>query len=216
MFHVERRGRRPVFRAVRWIVVAGAGVLAIGEAAHWRASLHGPYRLAPQHGERGVVVFGFANAGPRVNAVNRWRGRAAVRAARLLGADSSVGRGDRSSVVTMVCTGGAVRGTTPEALLLAQYIHRRQGWSGQIITETDSRSTWENVRNVLPILEDADWIAFVSGSLHAEKARIHLQRMRPDLAARLVNAREYRAGELIAFKPMFAAIGLWKLHTLRH
>ncbi|WP_254787953.1 YdcF family protein [Curtobacterium sp. MMLR14_010] len=150
-----------------------------------------------------VVVLGIANRGHRANPVNRWRARMALR---------SVPSGSATTIVT---SGGAVRGPIPEATLLAQYLRDRLGWRGPLIEETTSRSTWNNVENVLPLLDGADWIMLVSNSLHAEKARIYLARQRPDLAARLVPVADFRVGEMILLKPALAAIGLVKLRRLR-
>lgn len=47
-----------------------------------------------------------------------------------------------------------------------------------------------------------------SNSLHAERARGCLWKLRPDLAVRLVPSADYRFGELILLKPLLAAIGL--------
>lgn len=148
-------------------------------------------------------MLGFANRGPRANLVNRWRARMAVRTARL---------GD---AVTVITSGGSVSGPVPEATVLAEYMRCELGWTGPLLQDTESRSTWENVRNVIPMLESADWIVFASNGLHAEKAREYLRRQRPDLASRLVPGEEYRFGEMILAKPLFAAVGLRKLRALR-
>jgi hypothetical protein len=150
-----------------------------------------------------VVVLGFADRGTRANVVNRWRARIGVRAAR------------RGNGVTVVTSGGSVRGRTPEAVLIADHLRGALQWDGPLLTDTDSTSTWENVRNVLPWLESADWIVFASNGLHAEKAREYLRRQRPDLADRLVRGQEYRVGEMFRLKPFFALVGLWKLRTMR-
>ncbi|WP_255252618.1 YdcF family protein [Curtobacterium sp. 'Ferrero'] len=148
-------------------------------------------------------MLGFANVGPRPNMVNRWRARVAVRCA-------SVG-----PATTIICSGGAVRGPVPEAVLLRDHIRHDLGWSGRILLDTTSRSTWENVANTAPLVSNADWIVFASGSLHAEKARVYLRDQRPDLAERLVRGRDHRWCEMLLVKPLFAAVGVWKLRHLR-
>jgi len=115
---------------------------------------------------------------------------------------------------TIITSGGSVRGSVAEAILLARHIRSDLGWDGPLIEETASTSTWENVRNVIPDLESADWIVFASNALHAEKAREYLRRQRPDLAARLVRGREHRFGEMSHVKPLFAVVGLLKLRAL--
>jgi len=109
-----------------------------------------------------------------------------------------------------------VRGTVAEAVLLRDYIERFLGWDGPVSIELDSRSTWENVRNAFPWIESAEWVAFASNGLHAEKARIYLRRQRPELVERLVAADDYRFGEMSLLKPVFAAVGLWKLRAVFH
>ena len=109
-----------------------------------------------------------------------------------------------------------MRGTVAEAVLLRDYIESSLGWDGTIATELESRSTWENVRNALPWIESADWVAFASNGLHAEKARVYLGRQQPELAGRLAAADDYRFGEMILLKPLFAAVGLWKLRAVFH
>lgn len=173
----------------------------LADVLHARAARrgHGPRASATTAAKGYVVLLGFANRRSQINMINRWRARIAVRCAR------------RRPAATIICTGGAVRGRTAEAELLRRYLRADLGWSGQIIVENESRSTWENVCNVMPLLVDADWITFASNSLHAEKARAYLRRQRPDLAPRLVPGHDHRWGEMAAVKPMFAVVGLWKL-----
>lgn len=97
---------------------------------------------------------------------------------------------------------------------MAAYAREERGYRGRLAVETESRTTWENVRNVVPFLEDADRITIVSHSLHAEKARAYLWRQRPDLAARLVRGRDYRLGEWLLVKPVLALIGLRNLRRV--
>ncbi|WP_267423260.1 MULTISPECIES: YdcF family protein [unclassified Curtobacterium] len=187
--------------------LTGLAVLLWAEAIHWRASRRGFPLGAPPHIPRGssgtIVVLGIANRGQDANAVNRWRARMALR---------SVPVGTTTTIIT---SGGAVRGPIPEATLLARHLRTELGWHGPLHEEPASRSTWENIRNVTPWLEDAAWIMLVSNSVHAEKARAYLRRQRPDLADRLVPARDHRFGEMTLFKPVLAVVGLIKLRSLR-
>jgi hypothetical protein len=89
---------------------------------------------------------------------------------------------------------------------MAAYAVEQRGYSGKVVLEEESRTTWENVVNAIPLVEDADRI--VSNSLHAQKARRYLHRLRPDLARRLVRADDYRPGEWAPLKPFFAVYGL--------
>jgi uncharacterized SAM-binding protein YcdF (DUF218 family) len=75
-------------------------------------------------------------------------------------------------------------------------------------------TTWENITNVIPMLEDADRIKLVSQPAHGLKARVYLQRQRPDLAAKLAPAADYRPGEWLFLKPILAARGLRSLRAI--
>ena len=107
----------------------------------------------------------------------------------------------------MVLSGGPVAGEVPEAELMARYA-RELGYTGVLITELTSRSTRENVENVIPYIEDADRIKVVSNSVHASRARSYLWQLRPALAERLVPAADYRFSELILLKPILGLLDL--------
>lgn len=178
---------------------AGAAV-GWGELVHWRASrvLTHPDRGGPE----AIVVLGFRNRSPdRANVLNRWRVRAALR---------SVDPGAPSSRIVM-CGAAAYRGGPSEAALMARYARTERGFTGDLILDEQSRSTWENVANAIPLLEPADRIKVVSNPLHGQRARLYLRRHRPDLARRMVRAADYRAGEWALVKPLFAAYGLLEL-----
>lgn len=184
-------------------------VLGWGELVHLRAAIRERRLAAPTPGGNLVVVIlGFGNRGRRANVVNRWRARIGVRTARAARASGSV--------VTIVCSGGAVHGPVPEAVLLQEYVLHDLGWDGPVVIEPRSTSTWENVRNTLLSVECAESTAFASNGLHAEKARLYLARQRPDLAERMVPAMTYRLGEMPLLKPVFAAVGLWQLRSVFH
>lgn len=169
-----------------------------GEWVHWRASRR---RLGcVVGGSEAVVVLGFRNRGGRINAVNRWRVRAGLR--------SRVGSSSR-----LVLCGGNSGGVVSEAEFMAGYAVAC-GYRGELVVESASRSTWENICNVVPLVADVDRIKIVSHSLHAEKGRAYLARCRPDLAARLVRAADYRFGEWILVKPWAAVSGLRNLRRI--
>jgi transposase InsO family protein len=107
-----------------------------------------------------------------------------------------------------------VAGVRAEAELMADYARHVLGYRGPLLVEGDSRSTWQNVEFVIPLVADAARIKIVSHSLHAEKAREYLWRQRPDLAARLVRGRDYRPGEWLLLKPALAVLGLRKLRRI--
>lgn len=131
--------------------------------------------------------------------MNRYRVRAGLRS-----------QDPRASESVLVLCGGGVASSVPEAELMAGYA-RRRGSTGPIRLDCDSSTTWENIQNAIPFLEDADAIKIVSNSLHAEKGRAHLWKLRPDLAERLVRAEDHRLGELALVKPLAAVLGLRSL-----
>jgi hypothetical protein len=88
----------------------------------------------------------------------------------------------------------------PEAEVMARYA-RESGYTGELVTETGSRSTWENIENAIPLIEDADRIKIVSNAWHAAKGRHYLWQLRPDLAERLVPVRGRRPGALAGARP---------------
>jgi uncharacterized SAM-binding protein YcdF (DUF218 family) len=184
----------------RWVVVAAGVACALmgwGEVAHWQASR----RLLGSGGSgaEAVVVLGCRNANPhRANALNRWRVRAALR---------SVDPGNDGARVVF-CGGSVGNADVSEAALMARYAVQERGYRGSVVLEEQSRSTWQNIRNVAPLLADAGRIKIVSNPLHGQKARLYLHRQRPDLARRLVRAADYRVGEWAVLKPLFAAYGL--------
>jgi hypothetical protein len=187
---------------VTWLllVIVFAVVIAVmlwAEFEHWRSSRR---RMGSRPGRSGtgeaVLVLGYRNRGTRANLINRWRVRAGLRSCQPWAGPSR-----------LVLCGGAVGGSVAEAELMACYARDSCGYAGELVTETGSRSTWENVQNAVPMIEHADRIKIVSNSLHAEKARFYLWQHRPDLAERLGPAADYRFGELTALKPVMAAIG---------
>jgi len=200
--------RRPAYAGVvraRLIAIPLAvlgGVLAWGELTNWRASRRelGPGIEHPR--SEAVVVLGFGNKGSRANLVNRYRVRAGIRSL------------DDPDGVLVVC-GGAVRGDEPEADIMARYA-RERGYTGPLLRERESTTTADNIRNAIGMIGGADAIKVVSDPVHAQKGRLYLRRLRPDLAARLVRGREYRFGELIWLKPVAAVAGLVGLRRARH
>ncbi|MEU0086388.1 YdcF family protein [Streptomyces sp. NPDC006274] len=183
--------------------MAGAAVLAWGEWMNWRWS-----RALLGNGEgaaEAVVVLGFRNPGATANLVNRRRVRTGIRSIA-----AGKARGTR-----VIFSGGAVGGDVAEARLMADYAKSVLGFDGTVLLEEESGTTWENIANVIPLIEDADRITIASQPAHALKARAYVRRQRPDLAERLVRADDYRPGEWILVKPLLALYGLWTLRGLR-
>jgi uncharacterized SAM-binding protein YcdF (DUF218 family) len=184
--------------------------LAWGELEHWRASRRAfepvgiDARATASDVREAVVVLGFRNRGTRANYLNRWRVRAGIRSQHPHAASSR-----------LVLCGGPTASHIPESMLMAAYAKDELHYAGELDTETESTSTWENIRGAIPLIENADQIKIVSNSLHAEKGRIYLGYLRPDLAARVVPAKDYRFGELWLLKPVLAVIGLQNLRRVR-
>ncbi|UEJ81944.1 YdcF family protein [Brachybacterium halotolerans subsp. kimchii] len=216
-----RRDRRsPLILAALGSVGLVAGVLAAGEvfsaraARAERAQLEGPYpdRARPDEGPTGdlgglrevMVVLGYGNPGRRINAVNRWRVDVGLRS-----------RDPQATSSLLVMAGGAVHGEVSEAEHMARFARSERGYAGPLVLEDESVTTWENVRNVLPLLEDADRIVLASDPLHSVRAEGFLRTLRPDLAARLAPAEGNRLGEQILRKPAFVVMGLEGLRRAR-
>jgi len=182
---------------VRRILAVGiVGALLWGEYENWRASREFVRDVPAEH--EVVVVLGCRNRGGRANALNRWRVRAALRS-----------RDPRATRSCLVLSGGAVGSAASEAALMAAYAASR-GRTDDVVLEATSRTTWENVEHVVPLVEQFDRIKIVSNPLHARKARMYLARQRPDLAERLARGAEYRFAEWMPAKVAFAAYGRLK------
>ncbi|MGS2642152.1 YdcF family protein [Streptosporangium sp. LJ11] len=151
-----------------------------------------------------MVVLGYRNPQATANLVNRWRVRAGLRSI----------AADRERDTRVIFSGGATGTGAAEARLMADYAKSVLDFEGTVFLEDQSRTTWENVTNVIPLLEDVDRIKIASQPAHALKARAYLRRQRPDLADRLVLADDYRPGEWLIVKPLLALYGLWTLRGL--
>ncbi|MFF4953287.1 YdcF family protein [Streptomyces chattanoogensis] len=185
------------------VAIAGVAALAWGEWLNWRWSR----ALVGSSGgaSEAVVVLGYRNPQSTANFINRWRVRAGVRSAA-----AGSARGTR-----VIFSGGATGSDAAEAQLMADYAKSVLEFDGTVLLEDQSATTWENITNVIPLLEDVDRIKIVSQPAHALKARAYLRRQRPDLAERLVRADDYRPGEWMVGKPLLALYGLWTLRGLK-
>ncbi|MBO0654584.1 YdcF family protein [Streptomyces triculaminicus] len=185
------------------LAVAGVAALAWGEWLNWRWSR----ALVGNSGgaAEAVVVLGYRNPQATANFINRWRVRAGIRS---IAADSAYD-------TRVIFSGGATSGGAAEAQLMADYAKSALEFDGRVILEDQSATTWENITNVIPLLEDVDRIKIASQPAHALKARAYLRRQRPDLAEKLVRADDYRSGEWMVVKPLLALYGLWTLRGLK-
>ncbi len=98
--------------------------------------------------------------------------------------------------------------------MMAEYASAKFAFAGQTLREDQSRTSWENVSNVLPLVEHADRIVIASQPAHALKMRAYVRRQRPEFAERLVRGSDYRFGEWAPLKPFLALYGLWTLRGL--
>ncbi|MFE5335658.1 YdcF family protein [Isoptericola sp. NPDC056573] len=188
-------------------IVALAGVSGLAAVLAWSEWLNRRWSrtlVADAAGPtQAVVVLGFRNPGPAANVVSRWRVRAGLRSI------------DPAARARLVLSGGTTTSRRSEARVLADHAVGVLGYDGPLVLEEESRTTWENVARVLPLVEDADRITFVSQPAHALKARVYVARQRPDLVGRLTRAADHRWGEWLPLKPALAAYGLWTLRGVR-
>ncbi len=165
-------------------VSAIAVALGGAELLHWHASRSMAARREVATGSCGIVVLGFPpRRDGRLHPIQRWRTEIGVRSL------SSVEKG------FVVFTGGSSRGGISEAEAMAAYAVHLGVPAERIGLETRSRSTWENICFALPMVETYDWIAIASDPMHAARARRYALQQRPDLAGRLIFARNYRFAE---------------------
>ncbi len=122
---------------------------------------------------------------------------------------------DPAARARLVLSGGATTSGRSEARVLADHAVGVLGYDGPLALEEESRTTWENVARVLPLVEDADRITIVSQPAHALKARVYVARQRPDLVGRLTRGADHRWGEWLPLKPALAAYGLRTLRGVR-
>lgn len=182
---------RDRMRRLLWAGFATYMVFAAwAEWVHWRSSqrMLGTAESASSRNTEAVVVLGYGNRGERANFVNRYRVRAGIRSI------------ERSADSVLVLCGGTVHGNVSEAEVMERFAREELEYTGRIVLEPASRSTWQNIENAIPLIEHADAIKIVSNSPHAEVAREYLWQQRPDLAERLVRADEHRFGEIVPMK----------------
>jgi uncharacterized SAM-binding protein YcdF (DUF218 family) len=191
---------RRIAVAVPLLVVAG--IVTASEWLHWRASARRLGERVSEPGREAILVLGCRNRGSRANYLNRYRVRVALRSV------------DARAVETvLIFCGGGVGGEVPEADLLLQHAFEL-GYDGPFLVDRDSRTTWENIQNSVDLLHNFDTVKVASNSLHAERARAYLWKQRPDLAEHLVDADDYRFGEIPFIKPVAVFRGVRNLMRL--
>jgi vancomycin permeability regulator SanA len=183
MTRSERQGTGPAMipvKAALTVVSAVLGTVVLSEALHWRAS---KMFLSKEHvaGRCALIVLGFpARRDGRLHPIQKWRTEMAKRAFASLGAER------------IVFSGGPSRGRPSEAETMAAYAVQLGVPATSVRTETKAMSTWQNIELSLPMVDGFDRLAIVSDPLHAARGRRFVRAQRPDLAAHLVSAGEYR------------------------
>jgi uncharacterized SAM-binding protein YcdF (DUF218 family) len=180
--------RRDNGAMTKWTKSIGVTTVAVGAAlawCEWRTWLASREALPVDGVDPGRVQDGEAILvlGCPLPVLHRWRVRIAVRST-----DPSHAR--------FVFSGGAARSELSEAQMMANYAVVSLGVpAANIVLEDQARSTAENITNSMPLLADAPAIKIASNTFHARRARYLLRDQSPELAARLVRARDYIPGE---------------------
>lgn len=178
-----------------WLAAVVVLALAGCEWATWRASREAlpaggldARRVEP--GEA-LVVLGFP-----APVLQRWRVRIALRST-----DPATSR--------FVFTGAPKWGPRSEAQMMADYAVRVLGVpADNVVVEEGATTTVENIANSIPLICAAPAIKIASDTFHARRGRQVLAAQSPQLAARLVRARDYLPGEWGLLHAMMAA---WQL-----
>ncbi|UQN28262.1 YdcF family protein [Brachybacterium kimchii] len=157
----------------------------------------------PPGSSEAIVVLGFKNPQPDANFINQIRVQVALRSI------------DPTAETRLIFSGGPTTATRSEARVMADYAVNKLGYQGAYLLEEESRSTWDNIANLLPMIEDVDRIKIASLPAHALKARVYVRRQRPDLASKLVKVADYKFGEWAALKPVLAAYSRRTLRAVR-
>ncbi|AJC54259.1 GdmH-like transporter [Streptomyces sp. 769] len=75
----------------------------------------------------------------------------------------------------MIFSGGATSSGAAEAQLMADYAKSVLAFDGTVLLEDQSGTTWENITNVIPLIEDVDRIKIVSQPAHALNLKLNLR-----------------------------------------
>ncbi|MCU1528195.1 MAG: hypothetical protein JWP75_1958 [Frondihabitans sp.] len=196
---VVRWGMHRGHRILPALLIVGAttSVWLVSEWLTWRASREGLTTV--QRDTRRVVsgeavlVLGYTpSRNGRINAMQRWRVRIAVRST-------------DPATALFVFSGAATRGPRTEAALMADYAVDALGVRrSNTALEEQARSTWDNITFSRPLIAAAPAIKIASNTFHARRARAYLRKQDPALAARLHRARDYRFAEAAPLKPLLA------------
>jgi hypothetical protein len=171
-------------------------MLSLTELVTWRASRESVAGGPASSGGDIVVALGCrSDPDGRISFMQRWRTRIAVRSVSPSG--------------LILFTGGSAGGRS-EAAVMADYAIEHGFPAERIRLEEQSRTTWENIRNNLAILEMATEIRFASNTFHARRARQYLVKQAPHLADRLRGGRDFVWFEYAPLKAYLVAYELIK------
>ncbi|WP_432511262.1 YdcF family protein [Kineococcus sp. SYSU DK001] len=197
---MSRGARVAVPGALTGALVVWLGVEAVHAVAARRGLPAGARRAG--HDPDVVVVLGCP---PRpdgsAGAMQRWRTLIAVRT---------------SGRALLVFSGFAREGLPSEAAVMAAHAVDVLGCDPRRVRcEESARSTWQNVEFTVGQVAPGQRLAIASSPVHAWRARRYLARQRPDLAARLVPAADYRFGERWGLKALTVLYDGGRSLTLR-
>lgn len=135
--------------------------------------------------------------------LHRWRVRIAVRSTDPVRA-------------RFVFSGGAVRSKIPEAQMMADYaVHELAVPAHNVVIEDQSTTTVENIKYSAPLMADSAIVKIASDTFHARRARKILRDESPELADKLVSARDYLPGEWGPLHVALAAFECYRKHRVR-
>jgi len=160
------------------VLAAVSAVLGLAEWVTWEASRQ---VLPAGAGEAGRIEPGESVLvlGCPLPPLQRWRVRIATRST-------------EPTRARFVFSGGAVKTRIPEAQMMADYaVHELRVPVHNVVVEDQSTSTFENIVNSAPLMVDSPAIKIASNTMHALRARAILSEQSPELATRLVRARDY-------------------------
>ena len=171
-------GKRAALRATRILLSAAAAVTFASKLAHAWASQGAP-RPDPNR-PLAVVVLGYrSRSGGQPHPLQRWRVTIGVRTL-------------QPHLDGILVLSGAAKVGPSEAQVMARLAVDAGVPRSRVVVEEHAATTWENVARTAPLLQGYPQIAFASAPLHAARARAYLAQQRPDLASRLVAAKDYR------------------------
>jgi uncharacterized SAM-binding protein YcdF (DUF218 family) len=185
-------------RSLRLVLIFLVAAIAISEISLWIGSsiANNP----PATGRCIVLVLGYpAHADGTADPVQESRVEEGIRAYQ------------KQRCEKIIFSGGAVKNQIVEANSMANLAIRAGVRSERIVTETKARSTWENIKFSLPLIQDYDKILVASNSLHAHRGRRYLCKQRQNLCDRTFISATYQPLRLWWWQTLASFYELFKL-----